>query len=453
MTLTRVPAGRPTLPRRCTGQAFYRTIKALSDEYNSHPRRIFLQIRYAAVDALLPPLLLRHLRLLAAMPGLRCNFCKQVRQVAARGGRWVVGCRKAGCAGGIRGGSATAFEVRLQGLQHPAVAYAASRRDHAPADPGWGIRPHRGGSLHLRRLLLTAAARRLLTLAAQKPYESYKLAAALAHAQSMLAYPPSLSPTNSSEITHSPNPAHPAPTPQAMHAPHGVTQRLHVAQVTGVASGESSPAESGSDSEGTASSLDGSALPGEPVSSCVHCGRTFWAKGTPAPAGSSSSSAAGGANGGAKAAAGRQAGGGAGGVGEGAGLELGVQLAGSSLWVDQLHKLQRRRLFPLPEGWAVRGVPGPASVPRSTSGGSRSGSGGSAASAGKAEAPVPPKAKGKAKGKAKAAKAAAAAAAGAGVSKRKKSVWEAFEEADPQTAAAMEEKLQKLYSGKEAEGS
>ncbi|GLI67873.1 hypothetical protein VaNZ11_012161 [Volvox africanus] len=35
------------------------------------------QIRYAALDALLPLILLRQLRLFAAMPGLRCSFCKQ----------------------------------------------------------------------------------------------------------------------------------------------------------------------------------------------------------------------------------------------------------------------------------------------------------------------------------------------------------------------------------------
>ncbi|GIL90884.1 hypothetical protein Vretimale_17150 [Volvox reticuliferus] len=35
------------------------------------------QIRYAVLDALLPPILLRRLRLFASMPGLRCSFCKQ----------------------------------------------------------------------------------------------------------------------------------------------------------------------------------------------------------------------------------------------------------------------------------------------------------------------------------------------------------------------------------------
>ncbi|GFR50153.1 hypothetical protein Agub_g12316 [Astrephomene gubernaculifera] len=35
------------------------------------------KVRYAVLDALLPPLLLRQLRLFAALPGLRCCFCKQ----------------------------------------------------------------------------------------------------------------------------------------------------------------------------------------------------------------------------------------------------------------------------------------------------------------------------------------------------------------------------------------
>ncbi|KAG2436454.1 hypothetical protein HXX76_006757 [Chlamydomonas incerta] len=34
------------------------------------------QIRYAALDALLPPMVLRQLRLFAAFPGLRCSFCR-----------------------------------------------------------------------------------------------------------------------------------------------------------------------------------------------------------------------------------------------------------------------------------------------------------------------------------------------------------------------------------------
>lgn len=76
---TRTRACRPyhaakTIHR--TGQS--PPVKGSWNTYNWHPCRTFLQIRYAAVDALLPPLLLRHLRLLAAMPGLRCSFCKQV---------------------------------------------------------------------------------------------------------------------------------------------------------------------------------------------------------------------------------------------------------------------------------------------------------------------------------------------------------------------------------------